>query len=347
MARRLTALVLCLCAAAVFASRADAQGVQMPSAKEMSGSVRPMPELPVGTVTVRVIRGSFDKPMVGLAVEFTVDGKPRRAKTDAEGRATIDGLRRGASIRAVAVVDGERLESKEALIEDSGLGFLLVATDPEMEKRAAEDKALAASAAVKGMVVLGPDSRVIAEIQNDELTVFYQLQILNSARTPVDPGGPLIFDLPSGARGASIMDGSTPQATANGPRITVTGPFAPGVTQVEAAYTLPNSSGTAVILQKVPAALEQLNVVVQQLGGFSVHSAQLSVTRDVTGDQGQALIVGTGPSLAAGQSFAIEISGLPHRPAWPRNLALGLMAVIIAAGAWSAITAPARGRVSA
>ena len=314
----------------------------MPNAKEMSGTARPMPELPAGTVTARVIRGGFDKPIANQTVEFTVDGKPKTAKTDAEGRATIDGLRRGASVRAVAVVDGERLEAKEVVIGDTGLGFLLVATDPEMEKRAAEDKALAASAAVKGIVVIGSESRIIAEIQNDELTVFYQLQIVNSARTPVDPGGPLIFDLPTGSRGASIMEGSSPQATANGARITVLGPFAPGVTQVEAAYTLPNSGGTAVIDQKVPANLEQLNVIVQQLGGFAVRSAQLSATREVTGDQGQPLIIGTGPSVAAGQSFAIEISGLPHRPSWPRNLALALVGIIIATGAWSAYTAPPR-----
>jgi hypothetical protein len=62
----------------------------------------------------------------------------------------------------------------------------------------------------------------------------------------------------------------------------------------------------------------------------------------VTGDQGQPLIIGTGPSVPAGQSFAIEISGLPHRPSWPRNLALALVGIIIAAGAWSAYTAPPR-----
>jgi hypothetical protein len=320
--------------------------VQMPNPKDMSGSILPSPDIPVGTVTARVLRGNFDKPIAGQVVEFIVDGKSHQTKTDADGRAMVDGLRRGASVRAVATVDGERLESKEVAIADSGLRILLVATDPEMEKRAAEDKALAAAAAVKGVVVLGPESRIIAEIQNDELAVFYQFQILNSARTPVDPGGPLIFDLPSGARGASVIEGSTPQATANGPRITVTGPFAPGVTQVEAAYTLPNSSGTAVIELRMPAALEQLNVVVQQLGGFSVRSSQLSATREVAGDQGQPMIIGTGPSVPAGQSVAIEISGLPHRPAWPRNLALALVALIIVAGAWSAITAPAR-RVSA
>ena len=138
------------------------------------------------------------------------------------------------------------------------------------------------------------------------------------------------------------MDGSTPQATANGPRITVTGPFAPGVTSLQVGFTLPYGGGTAVIEQKVPAALQQLNLVVQQLGGFTVRSPQLTGTREVQSEQGQALIIGAGPGVPAGQSFAIEISGLPHRPVWPRNLALALAAMIMVAGLWAAFTARPR-----
>ena len=47
------------------------------------------------------------------AVEFTVDGKRRDATTDANGRAELSGLRAGTRVRAVAVVDGERLESQK------------------------------------------------------------------------------------------------------------------------------------------------------------------------------------------------------------------------------------------
>jgi len=314
--------------------------------KDMSGNVLPSTDIPVGTVTARLLRGAFDKPIAGHVIEFNVDGKVRQAKTDAEGRASVENLKRGAVVRAFATVDGERLESQEAVVASSGLRILLVATDPEAEKRAAEDKALAASAAVKGVVVLGTESRFIAEFQNDELTVFYQLEIVNSARTPVDPGGPLIFDLPTGARGASVMQGSSPQATANGPRITVTGPFAPGVTPVQVGYTLPYSGGKAHLNQQMPAALQQVNVLVQQLGGFTVRSPQLTGTREVQSEQGQTLILGAGPALSQGQTLAIEITGLPHRPTWPRNLALALAVIFMGAGLWAAVTAPRR-RVTA
>ena len=324
----------------LLASPAVAQ-VAMPNFKEMSGAVLPFPDVPVGTVTVRVVRGGPDKNLAKQAVEFTVDGKPRTVTTDANGRAEVSGLSRGTRVRAVAVVDGERLESQEAVVLDSGLRIMLVATDPEAVERAAADKALAASSAVKGTVVLGPESRVIAQMQDDRLNIYYVLEIINSARTPIDVGGPIIFDLPREARSATVIEGSSPQATANGPRITITGPFAPGATSVQAAYHLPYSGPTARFEQRWPIALPQLTILVQQLGGLTLRSAQLSANQEIT-DQGQAVILGTGPGIAAGQSLSVEIDGLPHHAAWPRQLALAMVAVIIAAGFWGAFAPGSR-----
>src|SRR5262245_17420043 len=93
----------------VFAAGAFAQP-QMPDPKAMSGSVLPVTDIPAGTITARVIRGSFDQNIGDQVVEFTVDGAVRKVTTDANGRATISGLKKGAHVRAVAVVNGERLE---------------------------------------------------------------------------------------------------------------------------------------------------------------------------------------------------------------------------------------------
>lgn len=333
--------LLCVC---LLAAPAAAQ-VAMPNFKEMSGAVLPTSEIPVGTVSVRVVRGGPDKPLAGLSVEFFVDGKPRTAKTDDIGRAQVSGLWRGAKVRAVAVVDGERLESKDAVVEDTGLRILLVATDPEAEKRAVEDRALAEAPPVKGIVVLGPESRIIAEMSSDRLNIYYILDIVNSARTRVDIGGPLVFDLPTEARSSTVLQDSTPQATANGPRITVTGPFAPGVTKVQAAYELPYSGPVARLEQKWPAALQQLTILVQQLGGLSISSPQIQSKRDVS-DRGQSLIVATGPGIAAGQTLSLEIAGLPHHATWPRTLALSLAGVIMAAGIWGAVSTGPRRRAA-
>jgi hypothetical protein len=319
--------------------------IQMPDPKQIAGVPLPATDLPSGTVSVRVIRGNFDKNIAGTAVEFTVDGKVRRVITDASGRAQVSGLARGAKVRAAATIDGARLESQEIVVADSGVRVVLVATDPEIEKRAEEDRRLANAPPVPGMVVLGPESRVIAEMSDDRLNVFYVLQILNTARTAVDPGGPVIFDLPRDARGASLLQGSSKQATAKGPRVIVTGPFAPGATLVQVAYEQPYSGDTVRIEQKWPAALQNVAVLVPQIGGLDVRSPQITSKREVT-DQGQKLIVAGGPAIPAGQSLVLEISGLPHHPAWPRYVALSLAVVIAGAGIWAAASPNPRRRAA-
>jgi len=313
--------------------------------KEMSGSVLPVNDLPVGTVSVRVIRGSFDKNLANQPVEFLVDGAKTTVNTDQTGRAQVTGLARGARVRAFTVVDGEKLESQEAVVDSSGLRVILVATDPALAARAAEDRALASAPPVKGIVVLGSESRVVAQMSNDRLQIYYVLEIMNTARTPVDIGGPLIFDLPREARGTTIIEGSSKQATANGPRVRVVGPFAPGVTKVEAGYELPYSGGRARVTQVMPAKLEQLTLLVVQLGGFSLTSPQLTSQREMNND-GQTIIVGTGAGLEPGQVLTFEVAGLPHRPLWPRNLALSLAGVIVAAGVWAAVKARPHGRAA-
>jgi hypothetical protein len=318
--------------------------VAMPNPKEMSGNVLPVNDIPAGTVTVRVVRGAF-KNIPGQPVDFLIAGKKRTVVTDANGRAEVSGLARGTQLTAEATVDGEKLVSKPAVVESSGLRIILVATDLDDVARAAEDKALAAAPPVKGIVVLGPESRVIARMSNDQLHIYYVLDIINTARTPVDIGGPLVFDLPREARGATVIEGSSPQAVAAGPRVRVIGPFAPGSTHVEAAYELPYSGGVAVVNQTFPAALDRVTLLVEQIGGLTVKSPQL-VSLQPTSRSGQEVIVGTGPGLAAGQSLSIEIAGLPHRATWPRTLALTLASIIVATGVWGAVTARPRYRVA-
>ena len=315
---------------------------QMPDPKQMSGQVLAVPDLPAGSITVRVIRGSLDKNVAGQPVEFEIDGKRRTVRTNQEGRAEVSGLAAGTKVRARTTVDGEKLESLEAVIGSQGLRVMLVATDPDAARRAAEDRALASSPPTKGIVVFGPESRIVVQMNNDQLNIYYMMQIVNSARTPVDLGGPLIFDLPREARGATVLpERSTPMATANGPRITVTGPFPPGNTIVEAAYELPYSGPVARLTQVWPAALPQVSILVEQIGGLALSSPQTTHVQEFN-DQGQVVIMGTGPGLKAGESLSLEIAGLPHRSPWPRRTALGLAVLIVVAGFIGVFTAPRR-----
>lgn len=328
-------LVAALLAVLAGVSPAAAQA-QMPDPSLISGKALPDGSAPVGTVSVRVIRGGWANNVANQPVEFTIDGKTRSVKTDSEGRAVVSGLKAGTNVKTAVVVDGARIESDGVTLAESGIRFVLVAVDPDAAKRAAEERALAAGPAVKGIVVLAPTSQVIAELQDDRLNVFYSLDILNTARVSVDTGGPLVFDLPTGALSASLIDGSSKQGTVIGPRLTVTGPFAPGTTSVQVGFEMPISGGTVEISQRWPAALQQVTVVMPKSGVLDLQSPQLTAKQSAT-NQGQPIVMATGPAIPAGGTLTFEITGLPHTATWPRNLALVLAGLIMLSGIWAAV----------
>ena len=311
-------------------------GAQMPDPKQMSGVPLPTSDIPAGTVTVRVIRGSLSNLVVDHPVELTGD-VAASSKTNDAGRAEFQGLKPGARVKAVTVVDGERLESQEfTLPAAAGVRVMLVATDPNAAKRAEEDRTLAAGPARTGIVVFGDQSRFVIEPGENGLTVYNIYQITNTARTPVQPAVPIVFDLPEDAERPSLLEGSSPLASAAGRQIAVKGPFPPGMTLVQFAYTLPCSSGSCTLTQRIPAALAELAVVVQKTGDMKLTSAQVSQQREMTAE-GQTYILGQGPPLAAGSDITFVLSGLPHPPTWPRNVAVTLAMLVLAAGVYGAV----------
>jgi hypothetical protein len=110
---------------------------------------------------------------------------------------------------------------------------------------------------------------------------------------------------------------------------------------VQVAYSLPTGGGSRRIVQRLPVTLEQVTVVTPHLG-LKWTSKEIWNTDQVAGQGGQPLLVGRGGPVTAGQALDIEISGLPFRPAWPRNTALALAGLILAAGAWAGFLRPGR-----
>lgn len=314
---------------------------QMPDPKAMSGRPLPTTEVPPGSLTVRVVRGGFDQNVPDQVIDVDVDGQARSVTTGADGRALISGLRTGSTVRLRTVVDGQVLESQPIPMGTTGVIVALVATVPEDPAAAAAAASAAAAPAVKGEVVLGPESRVIVELAENGLTVFYVLEIVNAAATPVDVGGPIIFDLPREARGAAMLQGSTTQATANGPRVIVTGPFAPGSTVAQVAYELPYRGPTARLEQAFPITLQQLTLIVEQHGAMEIASPQVA-SRNMVTNEGQPLIFASGPAIAAGQALTVDFAGLPHHPTWPQWTAMSIALALIGWGIWGAATAPRR-----
>ena len=132
-------------------------------------------------IDFKVRRGALTNPLPGQTVELIGGGAPKTSQTDAAGRATFSGLAPGTRVKAVVVVGGERVETQEfAVPATGGTRVILVTTDPAIEKKAAEDRQLAAAPAVEGSVVFGYQSRFVIEVGDDALNVFNILQIVNA-----------------------------------------------------------------------------------------------------------------------------------------------------------------------
>jgi hypothetical protein len=104
--------------------------VSTPASAQLSaalGKPLPSPDLPVGTVAVRAIGTGVTDPLTDTEVTLVVDGKPRKAKTDASGRATFTGIPAGAKVKAsVADAKGRKATSEEFPIPaDTGVRVMI------------------------------------------------------------------------------------------------------------------------------------------------------------------------------------------------------------------------------
>lgn len=327
-------------------AQAPGAGAAMPDARQMSGVPLPMADVPTGTVTVRVVRGEMSNPVVGHGVELVAGGGTLRQKTNDVGRAEFPSLPIGTRVRAVTTVDGERLESQEFPVPTSGgVRLVLVATNPGTAARDERDGGPAKAPAQPGLVVLGEQSRIVIELGEETLNVFNIMEVVNTARTPVQPPAPVVFELPPGSKNAGLLDGSSPQAKLAGKQVIVAGPFAPGKTLVQFAYAVPIRGGSLTVEQQFPSQLGAVNVMAQKVGDLHVTSPQLSQHREMAAN-GQTYLVAAGPALRSGDPLVLNFTGLPHAPTWPLRLALGIAVLILLAGAWGSVrggrgTAPA------
>jgi hypothetical protein len=315
----------------------------MPDVKSMSGTPLPMAEMAPGSVAVRVVRGSLANVIANQKVDLTVDGETRTLQTDESGRAVFEGLKAGGTVKVRTVVGTETLESREFPVPpQGGVRLILAATDPNAAKQAAEDAKLAQSAAQPGTVALGSQSRIHVELGEDAADVYYILEIMNTAKVPVQLAKPFVIELPEGATGSSILEGSNPKATAAGRTVRVEGPFAPGATNVQAAFRMPYAGGRVEFRQKFPARFEQPVISIdKKIPGITLESSVFHESREMTND-GHALLVAHAKATAAETPIDVRIHGVPSHPVWPLYLALTISALVLAGGAWLAATANRR-----
>jgi hypothetical protein len=305
--------------------------IEMPDPKQMSGIPRPVTDLPSGSISVRVIKGDLSNNIPNQPVELHIGDTVQTVKTDENGRAQFDNVSSG-TVKAITVVEGERLESQEfPAPAGGGIRLMLVATDLEKEKQKAAD---AAAPAISGMVVLSGESRIVIEPGDQRLDVYYILEIVNTARVRVNPPAVFEFEMPKGTRTANILRGSSQQVSTTGMHVRVVGPFAPGKTVVQIAGDIPVESGTLNIVAKFPAIFEQPVVIMKKDGDMKLVSPQLDRQQETT-TEGANIIIGAGNALPAGSELRITLTGLAHHSPLPRQIALVLTGLIVAAGVWA------------
>jgi hypothetical protein len=284
---------------------------------------------------VRVVRQSLANNVTNHPVELQAGDQLLTANTDANGRATFRPPSVDTVLRASTVVDGERLESQEFPAPASGgVAVMLVA--------GLGGDAAAAEPAKPGTVSIGPDSRFVIDLVDDTMQVYYLLEVINPAAYPVNPPKPIILDLPSGASGATALQGSSPQVVVRGDRVIVTAPFAPGVTSVQIGYTMPYSRGELTLNQKLPVDLAAVTVIVRKIGEMGLSSAQLSRQQETT-IQGEQYVMGAGPAISADGTLTLELAGLPHHSSVPLTVTAVLAAGMALVGLWAALGRSNRG----
>lgn len=304
-----------------------------PDPRQMSGIPRPDSQQAPRSVSVRVIRGAMTNNVANQPVDLLVNGAARTVTTGEDGRAQFEDLTPGATLKAVTVVDGQRLESQEFPAPGQpGIRLLLVATEKDT---AAREAAAASAPAVVGEVAIGSRSRIVIEPGDESVRVFYLLELVNAAATPVNTAAAFMFSTPTEAQGTAVMEGP-PEATANGTTVRVPGPFPPGTTFLQIGYALPAPSGAAEIVQTFPAVLDHLPVMIKKAGDVRLSSPQIDRQQEMP-LEGDAYIVGVGDRpIPAGETITLSVTGLPHHSATPRWIALSIAAAVGLAGFFAA-----------
>ncbi len=298
-------------AAVLLAPTLLAQGPAMPDPKEIAGVPLPVGDVPAGTVTVRVIRGTLVQQHPwpdGRAVRAT--GLRRRQQTGESGRAEFTGLRPGARVKAVA---------------DVGWRTTRVAGDSPCPRRAAFESCSSRPIRKRPSVPTrtaswrlplrrpAPSSSASSrdssfELGDEALNVFNILQIVNTARTPVEPREPIVFESAAERRRRdAAATGRAPRQLPRGRRILIAGPFAPGPTLVQFAYAVPYSGPNVTIEQRMPAVLNQVTVMAQKVGEMELNSPNVAQRREMSA-QGETYIVGQGPGVRAGDVVSFSFS---------------------------------------
>jgi hypothetical protein len=302
-----------------------------PPLGQMSGIPLPDSQLPDATVTVRIIRGAVTNNVAGQEVQLRQGDVVETATTDSEGRATFLTLTAGEQAQASTVLDSQLLQSQAFAVPGrGGVRLMLVGADPDVP-------VVPDVPSRPGAVSFGEDSWAQIELVEGSIEVYYFFEVVNPGDAPVDSAVPIVLDLPDGAEGTTVLQGSAPRTVASGPRVELPGPFDPGVTPLHVAYILPYSGESLVVSQPLPVDLDSVLVSVEKWGTMDFVSRQVERRMEVPSEtpSRSPYVVGAGPAIRNGEPLVLELVGLPHRSTLPTTVTLVIAACIVGFGVWT------------
>ena len=193
-------------------------------------------------------------------MELHVGDKVRTVNTDDDGRAQFDNLTPGATVKAGADVDGERLESQEFPAPPrGGIRLMLVATDKAKARR----RRSRARPRSPGDVVLGGESRIIVEPGDERLGLLPARHREQRARAGEPAGAVRLRDAVRRV-GATVLEGSSQQAPRRARRSSWTARFRRAHAPCRSAYRFRRRADRSTIAQRFPRDAEQLAVIVKK-----------------------------------------------------------------------------------
>jgi hypothetical protein len=192
-----------------------------------------------------------------------------------------------------------------------------------------------------------PTMHLAAEVDDTQLRVQARYMLQNFIGGPWDPGpAGLPLPLPLGSTGAQTADESGRVKIEPGKSILWKGILPPGQTELDTAYGMPITDGSATFVMNAPLGLFQSTLVVEHTAGSAITAVTVEVPEgaravpaipmpEKEADNGRKFYVAENVTVPAGATLRFTVSGLPQHPASQRigrTLAgLAVLLMIVAA----------------
>lgn len=174
---------------------------------------------------------------------------------------------------------------------------------------------------------------IIHELGDQALRTQESWAIVNNGTSPIDPSV-LTITYPTIRLLRLDEDVQGFEAAEDRQTIRATRPLAPGTSAVSGAYILDTQRGTASYKRRFPVEVEVLRVILEEAPNLKLVS-NIEATRRNRDLNGIKFAIWDFATIPANQEVSIEVSGIPYKPTWPKNLTLALAVLIVLWAGWA------------